>query len=108
MANWPGTTQLLKALSGTVVDEPTGREIAWIATYGPSTADDAIRVLASSRARSLLEHEWLQECPLQRLFDIANGDTASDTDEAVHAKSVRTLLTTLHTTECRACAAKLH
>lgn len=87
-------------------EEPSAREIAWIATYGPGTAQDAVRLLASSRARRLLAHRWAQECPSAQLLDAAVPPADADEDAELHAQAVRTLLT-VHTRTCPACRSRL-
>lgn len=103
--------KLAAALAGPLpeVDEPSDREIAWAATYGPSTPDQAVRLLASARARRLLAHEWDQECPAPHLLDAtaARVLAAADEDADLHALAVRSLLTTLHTPTCTTCASRL-
>lgn len=89
------------------IDEPSAREIAWTATYGPGTPDDALTILASARARRLLAHEWDQQCPSPQLLDAAVAPTDADPDTELHAHAVHTLLT-LHTRTCLTCADRLH
>lgn len=88
------------------VDEPSAREIAWVATYGPGDPEDALRILASPQARRILTLEWAHECPTPDLLDAAQAHADADEDAALHARSLRTLLT-LHTRTCPTCRSRL-
>lgn len=86
-------------------DEPTTREIAWIATYGPGSPEDALRVIASPRARRILTRQWANHCPTPDLLDAAVAPD-SDDDTGLHARAVRSLLS-MHTATCEACTHRL-
>ena len=97
---------MLAAAASAPTIEPSTREIAWTAAYGPGTPEDALRILASARARRLLTEQWATRCPTADVLDAAIAPADTDDDAALHAKAVHTLLT-LHTRTCSSCAARL-
>lgn len=88
------------------VDEPSAREIAWVATYGPGDPEDALRILVSPQARRILTRLWADECPTPDLLGATVAAPDDDADAELRAHALRSLLT-LHTRTCPTCRSRL-
>lgn len=87
-------------------EEVSDLQIALVASFGPESADDALAILASPRARRLLANEWAYVCPSDSILDRAIATHDADDEAELNALAVRTLIH-LHTKSCPTCAGRL-